>query len=127
MVELMPDLLDRVASPPIAGEESPIDFAHLSRMTLGDPRLEREVLALFDRQVALLMGRIADADPGVAAAAAHIIKGSAQSIGAWQVVRAAEEIEAAAVCHADLSHGVCALTLSLRDLRSAIAELIRPH
>lgn len=128
MANLMPDLLHRVASPPIAADaEPPIDDVHLARMTLGDTRLEREVLALFDRQVALLIGRIAESDPEVAAATAHTLKGSAQSIGAWPVVRAAGEIEAAAGCHADLSDAVAALTASLCALRLAIAQRIRAH
>ena len=96
-------------------------------MTLGEPKLEREVLALFDRQADLLTGRLSAAEPGVAAAAAHILKGSAQSIGAWQVVRAADEIEAVAACRGDLAHGISALKSSLQDLRLAIADLIRAH
>ena len=70
-----------------------IDEEHLGRMTLGDRRLEREVLELFLRQTALMLDRIVGADPPLAAAAAHTLKGSARGIGAWRVARAAELLE----------------------------------
>ncbi|MEA3023854.1 MAG: hypothetical protein QOK01_2706, partial [Alphaproteobacteria bacterium] len=43
--------------------EEPIDFTHLFCMTLGDHGLEREVLALFDRQVYMLIARMGEVDP----------------------------------------------------------------
>jgi len=73
-----------------------IDETHLARMTLGDRRLEREVLELFVRQTTIMLGRIVGAEPAWAAAAAHTLKGSARGIGAWRVARAAELVENAA-------------------------------
>jgi HPt (histidine-containing phosphotransfer) domain-containing protein len=73
-----------------------IDEIHLERMTLGDRRLEREVLELFLRQTTILLDRIVNALPPLAAAAAHTLKGSARGIGAWRVARAAELLEQAA-------------------------------
>lgn len=73
-----------------------IDAGHLERMTLGDRRLEREVLELFVRQTTILLNRIVGAEPPMAAAAAHTLKGSARGIGAWRVARAAELLEQAA-------------------------------
>lgn len=73
-----------------------IDEDHLGQMTLGDRRLEREVLELFLRQSIMMLDRIADAAPPLAAAAAHTLKGSARGIGAWRVARAAEILERAA-------------------------------
>lgn len=73
-----------------------IDETHLERMTLGDRRLEREVLELFVRQTTIMLGRIVGADQALAAAAAHTLKGSARGIGAWRVARAAELVESAA-------------------------------
>jgi HPt (histidine-containing phosphotransfer) domain-containing protein len=75
---------------------SAIDGDHLQRMTLGDRRLEREVLELFVRQTTIMLDRIADSEPAVAAAAAHTLKGSARGIGAWRVAHAAEMVEQAA-------------------------------
>jgi HPt (histidine-containing phosphotransfer) domain-containing protein len=73
-----------------------IDEDHLGRMTLGDRRLEREVLELFLRQTTIVLNRIVGAEPPLAAAAAHTLKGSARGIGAWRVARAAELLENAA-------------------------------
>jgi HPt (histidine-containing phosphotransfer) domain-containing protein len=73
-----------------------IDEQHLARMTLGDHRLEREVLELFVRQAALMVDRIGTAPPALAVAAAHTLKGSARGIGAWRLARAAELFEQAA-------------------------------
>ncbi len=73
-----------------------IDEDHLGRMTLGDRRLEREVLELFLRQTTIMLNRIVGAEPPLAAAAAHTLKGSARGIGAWRVARAAELLENAA-------------------------------
>jgi HPt (histidine-containing phosphotransfer) domain-containing protein len=73
-----------------------IDEDHLGRMTLGDRSLEREVLEIFVRQTAIMLGRISDAQPSLAAATAHTLKGSARGIGAWRVARAADWLEQAA-------------------------------
>ena len=54
----MSTVIDRVATPPLASADTPIDRNHLTRMTLGDASLEREVLALFDRQAAMLLARM---------------------------------------------------------------------
>jgi HPt (histidine-containing phosphotransfer) domain-containing protein len=81
------------AQPPSAGET--IDTAHLSRMTLGERSLEREVLALFDRQAEILLPRIRHGAPAVVAVSAHTLKGSALGIGAFRVARAAEAVELA--------------------------------
>ena len=85
----------------VADPERPpavIDEAHLGRMTLGDARLEREILEIFVRQIALMLSRIAGAAPAVAAAAAHTLKGSARGVGTWRLAHAAEQVEAAAGC-----------------------------
>ena len=70
-----------------------IDLKHLSRMTLGEQGLQREVLALFDRQAETLMPRIQRGEPAIVAASAHTLKGSAAGIGAFKVARAAETVE----------------------------------
>jgi HPt (histidine-containing phosphotransfer) domain-containing protein len=89
-----------------------IDETHLSRMTLGDRQLEREVLEIFVRQTAIMLDRIMSAERALAAAAAHTLLGSARGIGAWRVARAAERLELAA--------GEAG---SLTDMDEAIAEL----
>ena len=58
-------------APPLAPSEPAVDLAHLSRMTLGESGLEREVLDLFDRQAAMLRARMASASPRMVVALAH--------------------------------------------------------
>lgn len=65
-------------SPPLAPDDGPIDLDHLQRMTLGDARLEREVLTMFSAQAASLIGSLA-ALPADAEALAHTLKGSARA------------------------------------------------
>jgi HPt (histidine-containing phosphotransfer) domain-containing protein len=97
---------------------SAIDENHLGQMTLGDRRLEREVLELFLRQTAIMLDRVVNAGPPLAAAAAHTLKGSARGIGAWRVARAAELLECAAG-----GDGVENGGSDNPDLADAIAEL----
>jgi len=93
-----------------------IDDQHLESMTLGDRRLEREVLEIFVRQTAIMLDRIVAAQPARAAAAAHTLTGSARGIGAWRVARAAELLEHAA--------GKKVLgDVAVEDLSEAVAEL----
>lgn len=72
----------------------PIDRAHLARYTLGDSRLEREVLGLFLAQLPLTIESLqfaaSDRDWQVAA---HTIKGSARAVGAWTIARLGQEAE----------------------------------
>ena len=92
---------------------------HLEQMTLGDRRLEREVLELFLRQTTIMLDRIVNAGPPLAAAAAHTLKGSARGIGAWRVARAAELLEHAAAA----GGGEEANCDEPHDLADAIDEL----
>ncbi len=85
-----------LALPDQEQELATLDENHLGRMTLGDRRLEHEVLEIFARQNSLILKRIVSAEPGLVAAAAHTLKGSARGVGAWRVARAAERLEQAA-------------------------------
>lgn len=73
---------------------APIDHAHLSRYTLGNPDLEREILGLFVAQLPLsieqLRFAVTDREWQVAA---HTIKGSARAVGAGHVANLALEAE----------------------------------
>lgn len=120
MAELTRVRVKSVIAPPLAPGERPIDPDHLSRMTLGDRALEREVLGLFLRQIELLRRRMRSADLSVARTAAHMLKGSAAAIGAFAVVRAAAEVEA---CTADYGEVPAALRRLDRTLVEARAEI----
>jgi HPt (histidine-containing phosphotransfer) domain-containing protein len=95
-----------------------IDDDHLGRMTLGDRRLEREVLEIFVRQTVIMLERIAGAEPALAAAAAHTLTGSARGIGAWRVARAAEQLERVA----NGKSGAAAFDEAVEELKSATVE-----
>lgn len=127
MVELAPTGMRTVLAPPLVPAQRPIDLLHLSRMTLDDRALEREVLALFDRQMLLMMERIGTSTPDVAAAAAHTLKGSATGIGAWQVASAAEAVESAAKDgdNSAWQQRIAGLDEAVRDARCGISELLQ--
>lgn len=99
-----------------------IDIEHLSRMTLGERSLEREVLALFDRQAEILLPRIRRGNPAVAAASAHTLKGSAVGIGAFPVARAAEAVEQAS--NAAIAAAIETLAAVLVETKAEIARLL---
>jgi HPt (histidine-containing phosphotransfer) domain-containing protein len=107
-----------VASPDRERKPTVIDETHLERMTLGDRRLEREVLELFVRQTTIMLGRIVGADPAMAGASAHTLKGSARGIGAWRVARAAELVESAVAGEG----GAAAMDEAVTELKSASLE-----
>jgi HPt (histidine-containing phosphotransfer) domain-containing protein len=111
---------------PRVSAERPIDLVHLARMTFGDRSLEREVLALFDRQASILIERMkkvgATAVPGLA----HTLKGSARGIGAGRVAFAAEKVELAVSQGEDeVKTALTALEAVTAEARAAIAELLR--
>jgi HPt (histidine-containing phosphotransfer) domain-containing protein len=102
-----------------------LDREHLARMTLGEASLEREVLALFERQTELLLPRIRGATPPQAATLAHTLKGSALGIGAFAVARAAAGVEQAS--RAELSAAIDALAAAVAATMGEIARLQRAH
>jgi hypothetical protein len=66
-----------------------LDLEHLSRQTLNDPDLEREVVGMFFEQSAEVLRQIRDAgEHRKRSEAAHRLKGSARAVGAWGVAEA---------------------------------------
>jgi HPt (histidine-containing phosphotransfer) domain-containing protein len=120
--------------PPDSGPAQPLDAAaaidrgHLARMTFGDRGLERELLELFDKQAAILLVRMRTGGSAAIFALAHTLKGSASSIGAQRVARAALAAELAArATPAECSRAVDALTEAVDEARALIALLLREH
>ncbi|MCI4680233.1 Hpt domain-containing protein [Rhodoblastus acidophilus] len=102
--------------------DSPIDLVHLARQTMGDRELEKEALALFDRQAEQISEKLRFAASGPAAAdLAHKLKGSARAIGAVAVAAAADHYEhaarAGALKQADADHLVVATAAARAFLR----------
>jgi hypothetical protein len=110
---------------PTAGAaDGTIDRAHLARMTFGDQGLQRELLALFDRQAAILIARMREADPASAGTLAHTLKGSALGIGAGGVARAAEAVEGA-MMPSERAAALDDLARAVSAAHRAIAEMLR--
>lgn len=101
---------------------SAIDWPHLARMSLGDRRLEAEVLGLFRRQADLLLARMASASPSEVGGFAHTLKGSARGIGAWRVAEAATAVELGASRPASIEQDIGRLADAVRDAERAIEE-----
>jgi HPt (histidine-containing phosphotransfer) domain-containing protein len=108
-------------SPPLVPDEA-IDLAHLKRMTLGEPALEDEVLALFAAQSGDLMRRL-NALPADAEALAHTLKGSARAIGAFRVADAALGVETALRGRGSVAESLAVLEEALEEACAAIARL----
>lgn len=72
----------------------PLDMTHLSRQTMGDKHIEREVLAMFLRQIETVSGEIAMAGPDARRELAHALAGAARGIGAFALADCATALEA---------------------------------
>ena len=71
-----------------------LDLAHLSRQTMGDKDVEREVAGMFLDQTSAVLRAIREAARATERSdAAHQLKGSARAVGAWRVAAAAEIVE----------------------------------
>jgi HPt (histidine-containing phosphotransfer) domain-containing protein len=114
-VPLRLERINWMSSPPLVPDDGPIDFEHLSRMTLGDPALECEVLTMFVTQSAKLLDQLV-ALPPEAGGLAHTLKGSARAIGAFAVAEAAARLETALAEQGDARS-------ALDGLRDAVAEV----
>jgi HPt (histidine-containing phosphotransfer) domain-containing protein len=91
--------LKPAAQGPGSAPERPIDLVHLSRQSLGDRALERELLQLFDRQaeqiIARLDSEIGSGDRRWRRDLSHTLAGSAKAVGALRVAVAASAYEEA--------------------------------
>jgi HPt (histidine-containing phosphotransfer) domain-containing protein len=133
MAELGAKLRDCIAvapcvdAPAMVPDTRAIDLEHLARMTFGERNLEREVLALFDRQAAMLLARMRNGSPKAVGALAHTLCGSARGIGAWQVAEAAELVERLAAVGGGslLVAAVDRISAAVADAQAAIADLLR--
>ena len=71
-----------------------LDLDHLSRYTMGNRELERELLRLFRSQLRAQVTGVAQARNAQDwRFATHTLKGVARSIGAWAIADSAEKLE----------------------------------
>lgn len=68
----------------------PIDAEHLSRQTMGDSELQREVLLIFIEQVAVARREVPAARGEERKRLAHKLKGAARAVGAFALADCAE-------------------------------------
>jgi HPt (histidine-containing phosphotransfer) domain-containing protein len=117
------------SAPPLSPGQPAVDVAHLARMTLGEKRLEREVLELFERQADMLLARMAAEEPRMVGAFAHTLAGSASGIGAWRVAEAASALERAAAVPGTgaLAGLIDHLAVAVTEVHAAIKELQHAH
>jgi len=101
-----------------------IDLAQLRLSTLGDPRLEREVLTLFASQAGRLLRLLSDLPPDTGALA-HTLKGSARAIGAHEVAEAAGAIEIAPRDGEAPASALAALSAAVAEACAAIDAIVR--
>jgi HPt (histidine-containing phosphotransfer) domain-containing protein len=74
---------------------APVDLPHLRNLTLSDPVLERQILALFGDRAAAALKAILNANAAEPRhQAAHRLAGAARAIGAWELAEVASTIEA---------------------------------
>ncbi len=109
--------------------EAVLDLVHLSRQTFGDHALETELLALFERQAAQLAGGLAAprsmGDTGARIDLAHMLKGSARSVGAFAVAAAAEAYETALRAGDPREAALCnGLLAEIGAVRRVIADIL---
>ncbi len=108
-------------------EAAVLDLSVLDAQTLGDEALARSVLAMFLEQSADVLRAVRETgDARARADAAHLLKGSARSIGAARVSFAAQQVEDLPVdaSHGDVLAAVAALHASVAEARAAIAARI---
>ena len=106
-------------------KSGPFDTAFLDRVTFSDRKLARELLMLFGAQANSLVDAIASATDRVEQRkVAHRLKGAARAVGAFDVARAAEEIELAADAKA-ADAGLAHLNARVAEARLALSDLLR--
>lgn len=105
-----------------------LDLVHLSRQTFGDHALETELLRLFDHQAAHFAERLKapqGIDDGRARIElAHMMKGSANAVGAFGVARAAEAYGATLRAGERRDAACDALLTEIGKARAAIADIL---
>jgi HPt (histidine-containing phosphotransfer) domain-containing protein len=109
-----------------AASAAPIDLDYLRRYTMGNIGLEHEVLHLFSQHAPAILAELRTASSERAwRQAAHTIKGSALSLGAWRVARIAEQMEAASQRPHDWRGLLVDLELAIEEARRFIETLKR--
>ncbi|MEL6751459.1 MAG: hypothetical protein AAFO70_05210 [Pseudomonadota bacterium] len=101
--------------------ETPVDLVHLSRQTMGDRSLERDVLQIFRSQSAYHVERLRAARSlDERRMASHTLLGAARGIGAWEVADAAEPCQKDDPAQCDLD----AVSEAVRRTNAFIVDML---
>ena len=111
-------------SPPLVPDDGPFDFDHLKRKTMGDASLEREVLAMFAAQASELIEKIVKMPTNVDHLA-HKLRGSAEAVGAFRIIDAAEWLENCLRDNSDNAEALMTLTDAVLEAREEIDGLLK--
>jgi HPt (histidine-containing phosphotransfer) domain-containing protein len=98
-----------------------IDLNHLSRQTMGDSALAREVLEMFDEQLAQARTTLAASSIEERFHIAHTLKGTAAGIGAFRLASCAGELEQ----KPSKQELVEQLSSLIDEVRLSIADILR--
>ena len=102
----------------------PVSLDYLRRYTLGNVEVEREVLQLFCAHAPTVLAELKSASSQkVWRDAAHTLKGSALSLGAWRVARLAEQAEAISFDGRDSVALLSTLEAAIDEARDFIAAV----
>ena len=101
-----------------------LDLEHFRDFTAGDESLEREVLGMFMGNVPEYIGSLLDIDENKWPGQAHLIKGAARAIGAWNLAVQAERLEHMENIPAAGSQSRQHLVADLSDRLAAVEEWI---
>ncbi len=116
----MPQAEAMQARPPAALGDV-VDLGHLGHYTMGDVKLERELLKMFSGQAEELRARLRAADDDAEwKLASHTLKGAAMAVGAFAIAQAAKELEEAG--RGAPEELMCALDGHLEEFRAAFAH-----
>ncbi|OYW54126.1 MAG: hypothetical protein B7Y80_13600 [Hyphomicrobium sp. 32-62-53] len=119
---LQSEMTPRVAMP--ARQPAAIDHVHLRRYTMGDLQLEREVLDLFASELPRTLASLQSASTiNDWKMAAHTLKGSARTVGAWRVAAAAVDAERISNAIEDPSGKQAVLVSCERAVREAVGYI----
>lgn len=116
------------ASYPQTEEVRALDLVRLARQSQGNAELERELLALFDRQATQIMGQLrTSSGRALQKDLAHTLATSARAVGAEgveQAARAFEELAQTPVTAPVLEKALSDLEAAVRAATSAIKALL---
>jgi HPt (histidine-containing phosphotransfer) domain-containing protein len=116
------------ASYPQMEEVRALDLVRLARHSQGNAELERELLALFDRQATQIMGQLrTSSGRALQKDLAHMLAASARAVGAEGVEKAArafEELAQTPVTAPVLEKALTDLEAAVRAATSAIKALL---